>query len=383
MKKYKKYITKNNIILLIVSVICGLSALHQFLDAVFNHVFNLTDIVFDGAIIIGQNFFPKEYIYQVVCGLIALAAVILFVLRKKIGWILTAVFMVWSIISFIFYQIEYCYNFIYRVNLLNEFGNEWLNDQSDTWNEVLPAFIRLLCVMVITCAFHGALLWLICLKRIRNIYKVGVRGAVLTIGIAAFLGLTITFVFSKNAGKSIKIEQIASHHQVVIKYNNKHDKIDLINFPFAFEFKNNSLISRYIDRVDYFYHSYLEDDYSPYCRLYYNMNNELVNGYEIRRNARLSNILKKPHIIVVESYHEIFRIDTTNAIQRHFQPYVERIKQSDTDTLHIGTIQEFVQRHPQLAETLLKADSITFRVDADKRTWYVDLPIKYSLTNSR
>ncbi len=245
-------------------------------------------------------------------------------------------------------------------------------------NKLLPMFIRMLCIMIISVVFHCALLWLICLKRIRNIYNINTRVAVLTVSVPLFLILIHNLVIDKNADT---ITQTESNSQVVIRYDREQNEIFLIQFPFSFEYKNHSLKNRNVN-FGYIYKSNFEGNYSNgRTRLFYKINDELVEDYNLRKEAKLANIFKSNQF-TVQTFHFINSIDTTKAIQVYFQPYIEQMKVSDSDSLSIGTMQEFVQRHPQLTEIFLKGDSIGFGVDerlfVKEKVWNrVTLPIRY------
>ncbi len=103
--KLKKLITKNNVIFLTVSIAWGLIALFQLKYTILNDVFDFTDIHFEGAIV-GQNIFWKEYITQGIYALMTVSAVILFILRKKTGWIFLAICMVFYIVTLVFSRTE-------------------------------------------------------------------------------------------------------------------------------------------------------------------------------------------------------------------------------------------------------------------------------------
>jgi hypothetical protein len=215
---FKKITTGNNLIILGISVIWGIMALIHF-STVLNKVFDFTDIVWEGGIIFGKNVLLKENIVNILYVLILFSAVILFVLRKKIGWILLAICMVWHIGTLILFDLEQLNSVLYEIHVMHEyrlgleFGElgpvEWSQSfpqfltftslgnavSSVVKSQFLSLFITTLCKMLVGWVFQCALLWLICVKRIRNIYNISIRVAILSISMTVLLKSVLYIVF--------------------------------------------------------------------------------------------------------------------------------------------------------------------------------------------
>ena len=177
--KLRKMLTKNNAIVFVISVVWGLSAIIHFCKIDF------TDLVMYGAFSRNDTIYA---IYTLVC----LISMILSILRKKISWILLVIFMLWQLTQLIFYHIDETYDIVDKLQFIKEYSVE-----IDT-----TKYIFMFCLKIIsTLLSHGALLWLIFLKRTRNIYNVSSHVVILTLCIAPLviiplvLGNLITFNF--------------------------------------------------------------------------------------------------------------------------------------------------------------------------------------------
>lgn len=213
-RKIRELITKNNLIIWIVSAMCGIIVLHQ-LGMLINAVFKIDKIIYDDAFIFGQNVFLRENIFNIVYVSAALGAVVLFVLRKKSGWLLLVICMVWYISTLILFDIECLHIILYRIGLVNGLGSgsiEWSQSFprfisfASLGNAIsvlvdspfLPQFIRSFCTMLVVWVIPCTLLWLVCLKRIRDIYNISARVAFSTLCITTAL-FTISYIFFRNS----------------------------------------------------------------------------------------------------------------------------------------------------------------------------------------
>ncbi|MDR2909918.1 MAG: hypothetical protein LBV47_00920, partial [Bacteroidales bacterium] len=183
-RKIKELITKDNLIIRIVSAMFGIMVLQQ-LGVLINAVFKIDKIIYKDAFIFGENVFLKENIFNILYVSAALAAVVLFILRKKSGWLLLTFCLVWHIGTLILFDLELLNEILYNTGFM-------MSETSDAefeWSQSFPQFLAFaslkntvltlvdssyllkfisgLCVMLIAWAVQYALLWLICLPRIR------------------------------------------------------------------------------------------------------------------------------------------------------------------------------------------------------------------------
>lgn len=71
-------------------------------------------------------------------------------------------------------------------------------------------------------------------------------------------------------------------------------------------------------------------------------------------------------------------LDSTKSIQQQFKPYIEKMLAQNKDTLHIGTVSEFKQRHKVLFEKLTKNDSISIQfLDGKKLGERITVPVAW------
>ena len=92
--------------------------------------------------------------------------------------------------------------------------------------------------------------------------------------------------------------------------------------------------------------------------------NLLVNK---EKNGELLTPYRRGRIVIDSLSNEIFVFHTGHSIryedsilQSVFRPFISQIKNTGKDTLHIGTIQEFKKKYPEIINLLLQDDSVQF-----------------------
>jgi len=156
--------------------------------------------------------------------------------------------------------------------------------------------------------------------------------------------------------------------KVIIKCSLEDNIIYEIKIPSKLEIKNQSLLSLSFIMINYKY----KDSLSNWA----NRNIELykTNGENIER---ISNNKKKT-IPSNESLNGLFYtrhfVDSTKVIQQLFEPYVEQMLKKNKDTLHIGTVKEFKQKHKELLNRLTKNDSLSIQFLDGKK---VTVPVEW------
>ncbi|MCD9580414.1 hypothetical protein LVK08_14560, partial [Tenacibaculum maritimum] len=69
------------------------------------------------------------------------------------------------------------------------------------------------------------------------------------------------------------------------------------------------------------------------------------------------------------------RMDTSKYIQQQFKPYIDMMMAKKTDTLTIGTINQFKQKHSKLLLSLTKQDRIYINIWKSKND--ISIPVKW------
>ena len=71
-------------------------------------------------------------------------------------------------------------------------------------------------------------------------------------------------------------------------------------------------------------------------------------------------------------------VDSTKAIQKQLKLYKEKMLTEGKDTLHIGTVKEFKQKHMELFKKLTTGDSISIQfLDGKKLGERVTVPVEW------
>ncbi|PID68991.1 MAG: hypothetical protein CR968_00205 [Flavobacteriia bacterium] len=156
---------------------------------------------------------------------------------------------------------------------------------------------------------------------------------------------------------------------VIIRFNTKYNFIYRVNLPVLVKLENNTPQTEYFLKIDY--------SYSPSSEglgedLYEIVDDNLV---IIKNNSkkRLSSFKNKRYIV-----YSWYRLDTTKTTQQQFKPYIAKMLAENKDTLHIGTVEEFKQKHKELFEKLTKNDSISIQfLDGKKLGERITVPVTW------
>ena len=172
--------------------------------------------------------------------------------------------------------------------------------------------------------------------------------------------------------RNIIINQKKTTTTIIIKSSLKDSIIYNIKIPNRLKIKNKSLLNESFIMIEYLY----KDSLSNWA----NRNIELykVKGKKLER---ISNNKKKT-IPSNESLEYIYYtrhfIDSTKSIQEQFKPYIEKMLAENKDTLHIGTVDEFKQKHKELFKKLTKNDSISIQfLDGKKLGERITVPVAW------
>ena len=179
--------------------------------------------------------------------------------------------------------------------------------------------------------------------------------------------LVVFFVFSgiilssfQYNANSVLVEQIESNFPIVIRYDSIKDYIFRIQFPLMFKVCNMSNNSKHMGHISYYYK---DIKYALSYEQGWNYN-LLINK---EKNGELLTPYRRGRIVIDSLSNENFVFHTGHSIryedsilQSVFRPFISQIKNTGKDTLHIGTIQEFKKKYPEIINLLLQDDSIQF-----------------------
>ncbi|WP_062060452.1 hypothetical protein [Aquimarina longa] len=156
---------------------------------------------------------------------------------------------------------------------------------------------------------------------------------------------------------------------VIIKLGRKHNKIFRVNIPVGLTVSNKSISKKSFITIDY--------KYSPYKKGI----GEDIYKYSDGKSIKIKNNEEK----IISSYssnkyiiYSRYRLDSTKVTQDQFKPYIEKMLSENKDTLHIGTVTEFKQKHKVLFEKLTKNDSISIQfLDGKKLGERITVPVEW------
>ena len=181
--------------------------------------------------------------------------------------------------------------------------------------------------------------------------------------------LIIFFICSCSTNRHIddlvQIEQINSNYPVILRGDIEKNEIFALKFMFAYKIRKKS--SKKIDlKRDCNYYSKRRGNWRGGNFAYLNKNGELSNDTEY-----LDYNYKEYYVGYQYGY-----LDSDTLTQRIFQPYMEKTKQENKDTLHIESIQELKKINPELINGFLQGDSIRFRFRYGKKYGTITLPVE-------
>lgn len=175
----------------------------------------------------------------------------------------------------------------------------------------------------------------------------------------------------KSSDKTIEMKQMKTGFPVIVLLSKKHEKIKLIKFPVKLRISNSIWVKKSYSSTEY--------DYNPYTKgigesLYTEQDGKLK---RIRRTKH-KNIypFQSKEYVMYSSY----RLDSSNTVQKQLKPYVDQMLIQNQDTLTIGTVVEFKQKHEDLLMQLTDRDSIYLRILNTERNGYekgVKIPVKW------
>lgn len=186
--------------------------------------------------------------------------------------------------------------------------------------------------------------------------------------------------------KDIEIVQSTTDLPLILRANMVDDKAFRIHFHFSFICTNNTFKDKKINNITYYYSKKYGKKYMSGLGEWGGIGIRVykVKGDSLHRfKVSDSNILKEMEsdMFIVYTGHDINTESTKQQLE--LMPYLDYMKHlgknSTNDTLALGTLEKFKERHPELIKTLLEGDSISFRIsDIDnKNDTLIVLPLKY------
>ncbi|CAL2104599.1 hypothetical protein [Tenacibaculum sp. 190130A14a] len=185
----------------------------------------------------------------------------------------------------------------------------------------------------------------------------------------------ITFIFfgCKSVDEKINFSHQKINSNIIIRSaSDNKNSIIRIQFPSKLTLTNNSKICD----IDFLVLEYKYANIAStknYNIAYYTENKGKLTRVKNNKKKTISPNTSIDYIVHTRHY-----VDSSRATQKHFEPYVDRMLKENKDTLHIGTVTEFKQKHKDLFEMLTKNDSISIQLlDNGKFGKRITVPIEW------
>ena len=189
-----------------------------------------------------------------------------------------------------------------------------------------------------------------------------------------FLSITTILIFSckGNLQKNIEINQNEANLPVVIRLaKDNKDRVISLELPGTLKIENSTNERVKFLRIYYKYNENIpQERKSGFGISLYDIKNELL------ENIRNKKTIMKDGEILNYIFYSSHYIDST--ISKELISYSQKTYPTDKDTLHIGTVDEFKQKHKELFEKLTKNDSISIQfLDGKKLGERVTVPVEW------
>ncbi|CAA0257472.1 hypothetical protein [Tenacibaculum maritimum] len=184
--------------------------------------------------------------------------------------------------------------------------------------------------------------------------------------------LFITPLFSLSCkNNKLTLTPKLTKEPVIINYNKKRNIVYGIKIPIQLDVTNTTIEAKSFITIDYKYVPYNkgvgEEIYTP-----------SPNNYKIKNNKKKTVLPLSTNTYILYSRYRIDRFDTKNMYQQQFKPYINQMLTTNKDTLHIGTVTEFRQKHPKLFQQLTKDDRISIQfLEGKKLGKPISIPVTW------
>ncbi|WP_422090693.1 hypothetical protein [Tenacibaculum ovolyticum] len=169
----------------------------------------------------------------------------------------------------------------------------------------------------------------------------------------------------------IKITQKQTNLQAYAILSDKTHRIVRLCFPKKIIIKNFYNKKKSFVKIDYHYNS-IETSVGNYIKLY---KEKGINLNKISNNKKKTVFSNKSKAYIIFTTHYI---EKNNYFTKQLKEYSKKMLEENKDTLHIGTVKEFKQKHKELFVKLTKSDSISIRfLDGEKLGKRITMPLKW------
>ncbi|CAA0252734.1 conserved hypothetical protein [Tenacibaculum maritimum] len=183
--------------------------------------------------------------------------------------------------------------------------------------------------------------------------------------------LLFLFITCKTVKRTIIITQKETILPVYALLSNDTQKIIRLCFPIKVNLKNTSSSEQSFIKVNYEYNS-IPRELAYGVSLFKKKKASLI---RISNNQKkgIPSYSSKEYILYTRHF-----VDSISSIQQQFKPYINQMLTTNKDTLHIGTVTEFQQKHPKLFQQLTKNDRISIQfLEGKKLGKPISIPVTW------
>lgn len=195
---------------------------------------------------------------------------------------------------------------------------------------------------------------------------------------SVYFVLVILFLFCscRKQFENVQVKQIETDFSVILECDTKFSSMRMVRLPVAFSVSNNFVYNRRITGLNYYYdlgNTYIrEKDWRIVRneRDFYLINKDSLllchrDRYDLKKWELILGIsphkrkIIKPYQTQKYLQYIIHRLDTTQNIQSSFASYLKIMRETKQNTLSVGNLREFSEKHPLLADSLWLGDSLS------------------------
>ena len=171
-----------------------------------------------------------------------------------------------------------------------------------------------------------------------------------------YLGYAYILIIVIGCSKNIIIQRVDSNDPIIVRVGKGQTKvISGIKFPFILSIENSSFFKKKFMEIDY---EYGYERQGAGIELY--KDNQVVSNYNLKiiyGNRKVNYLVYSRHFT-----------DILESTQDQLKPYFEKMLELNQDTLHIGTVAEFKEKHGELFKMLTENDTISIRFLKNKNS---------------
>ncbi|CAA0237802.1 conserved hypothetical protein [Tenacibaculum maritimum] len=187
-----------------------------------------------------------------------------------------------------------------------------------------------------------------------------------------FFTLILLIISCNSTKRNIILHQKTTKKPIIIRASLEDSTIYEIKLPNRLKITNKALFAKSFIMINYLYQDSLSKWADRNIQLF-RINDETL--ITISNNKRKT-IAGRESLEFI--YYTRHFLNPSKSTQQQFKPYLKKMLTTNKDTLHIGTVTEFRQKHPKLFQQLTKNDRISIQfLEGKKLGKPISLPVTW------